>query len=504
MINFIQKPLSVFFVFIFTISIQQSIAQGCQTETTQADFLAGTGNNLDLTTSPGDIKLPAAFLDQQNTTLGTSGVGITTTNYGGQTFTPSVSGTLTQISINLFCSGCTGTTPNIIVEIRATSANLPTGAALASSTITGFSSNTSTDYTSVFATPAALTAGTKYAIIVRPAVNPSPGTYALTRSGTSTAGADVYAGGTRVTGATSGTVWSIPLTGGVSTDAGFKTFMSSTAGISGDFTSQVKNAGAPALWSTLSFTNNVPANTNIKFQVAASNAVGGPYNFVGPDGTSATFFTSSGASLSQFSNLQYIKYKAFLSTLDGTVLPTLNDVTLCYSSVLGVHWLNITGNLSNQNHAVINWQVEENNTAVYEVERSIDGIVFTNIGQINSTGNGTKTYQFTDAASLPATAFYRIKQVDRNGRFSYSSVVKLSNRNITALSIYPNPTTALVTITAGSSLLHTKAILLDVKGNNLYSFSIENLSTTIDMTTYPTGIYMLKLVNGTVQKIIKQ
>src|SRR5581483_12353412 len=97
---------------------------------------------------------------------------------------------------------------------------LPTGADLATATITGFSSGSSGFHTATFSSPPTVTAGTQYAFVIRPTANPSPGTYALTRSGTSTAGSDVYAGGTRVAGATSGTVWSIPLTGGVSTDAG--------------------------------------------------------------------------------------------------------------------------------------------------------------------------------------------------------------------------------------------------------------------------------------------
>ncbi|GGD46866.1 hypothetical protein GCM10011514_08580 [Emticicia aquatilis] len=187
------------------------------------------------------------LIDQQSTSLGTSGVGITVTTFAGQTFTPSVSGTLTKADINLFCSGCTGTIPNLTLSVRATSAGLPTGADLATATITGFNSGSSAYYSTTFSSPASLVAGTQYALIIRPTTNPSPGTYALTRSGTSTAGADVYAGGTRVSGATSGTVWSIPLTGGVSTDAGFHVYMASNAANGGG----IQNNG------TLTLTNSV-------------------------------------------------------------------------------------------------------------------------------------------------------------------------------------------------------------------------------------------------------
>src|SRR5439155_1006319 len=72
--------------------------------------------------------------------------------------------------------------------------------------------------------------------------------------------------------------------------------------------------GSSTTWTTLSWTASTPANTTVKFQVAASNNAAGPFTFVGPDGTAGTFFTTSGASLSQFNGKRYLQYKAFLST----------------------------------------------------------------------------------------------------------------------------------------------------------------------------------------------
>jgi hypothetical protein len=320
-------------------SLAAAPASACLTDTTQSDFLTGVSTNLDLTTSPGDVTLlDAPSVDQQNTTLGTSGVGITTTTWGGQTFTPSVTGQLGKADINLFCSGCTGTTPNLTLSVRATSGGLPTGADIASTTITGFSNGAAVFYTGTFGSPPTLTAGTQYALVIRPTANPAPGTYALTRSGTSTLGANVYAGGTRVSGATSGTVWSIPLTGGVSTDAGFRIYLESGFATSGNLISGIKDAnpavGFTPIWSTFSWNATVPANTSLKFQLAGSNSVNGPFNFVGPDGTAATFFTTSPVQLSpQFYNFRFLEYKAFFATTDSAVTPTLNDATACFNDV---------------------------------------------------------------------------------------------------------------------------------------------------------------------------
>ena len=315
-------------------------ATGNFIDTTKSDFQAGApGGTVDLTTTPGDVTLSnAPIVDQKNETLGTSGVGISITTFGGQTFTPSVTGLLTSADINLFCNACTGTTPNLTLSLRATSGGLPTGADLASATITGFSNGGVASYFSVtFASPVTVTAGTMYALVIRPTANPSPGTYALTRSGTSTAGADVYAGGTRVAGATSGTVWSIPTTGGVTTDAGFHVNINAGYRPSGTFTSSVKDANPAAAgtptWPQLSWTADVPHGTSLTFQAAASDHIYGPFNFVGPDGTSGTTF-SSGDSLSEFNGKRYLQYRATLGTADTSVTPAVHDVTIGYANVL--------------------------------------------------------------------------------------------------------------------------------------------------------------------------
>ena len=80
-------------------------------------------------------------------------------------------------------------------------------------------------------------------------------------------------------------------------------------------------------------TATTPANTGLKFQAAASNCAFGPFSFVGPDGTAATFFTTSGASLTQFNGNRYLEYKAILSTSDSTATPTLADVSVCFADV---------------------------------------------------------------------------------------------------------------------------------------------------------------------------
>jgi uncharacterized repeat protein (TIGR01451 family) len=309
----------------------------CLTDTTQADFAAGTTNNTDVNIVPGSVTLlNPANVDQQNLSVTNSGFGFNATNWTAQTFQAGVTGQLSRVDLDLFCSGCTGTTPNITVSIRATDAGgLPTGADLATGAIPGFSSGAGGFFTANFASPPTLTAGTKYAIVARPVSNPSAGIYAYVVSS-----ADAYPAGPRSTSSSSGASWILPAT---STDLGFITYMKTGNAASGDYVSSLKDSNPPfagtTQWGTLSWNATVPANTTLKFQAAAGNNFGGPFNFVGPDGTAGTFFTN-GASLSQFNGFRYLKYKAYFTTTDPNATAALTDVTICYNNPSAV--LNIS------------------------------------------------------------------------------------------------------------------------------------------------------------------
>ncbi|HVT04339.1 MAG TPA: carboxypeptidase regulatory-like domain-containing protein, partial [Thermoanaerobaculia bacterium] len=308
-------------------SLASSPASACLTDTTQADFQTGVSTNLDLTTSPGDVTLSnAPVVDQSNTAGTTTGTSFGTPNWGGQTFIPAVTGSLVKVDVQLFCSGCTGTTPNLTLSVRATSAGLPTGADLVSGTIPGFSSGAGTYYTATFGSPATLTSGTQYALILRPVAAPSVGGYFWIRSSPGT-----YANGSRVLSADSGGTWAADL----ARDFNFKAYMQTGFAASGNLVSSPKDSnpgvGLTPIWTTIAWIATVPAPTTLRFQVAASNSINGPFNFVGPDGTAGTFFTFSGASLTQFYGFRYLEYKAYLTTTDGTQTPTLNDVSLCFA-----------------------------------------------------------------------------------------------------------------------------------------------------------------------------
>ena len=313
----------------FTLAAQPFAA--CFVDTTQSDFQLGIGTNCDFGTSVGDVLIVRPEIEQQLNNGG-SGNAITTTSWLGQTFVAGATGALTRLDLSLFCSGCAGviTNPPIVVEIRTTSAGLPTSTVLATTSIAGFNSGASAFYTALFGSPATLTAGTQYAYTLH-IDTPRTGTYAGIFSTT----APAYPNGNRVASANTGVTWIITTSSGTARDLTFRAFIDGYPPTA-TLVSSLKDANpAPAAtptWLSIGWTASAPAGTSVRFQAAASDSPLGPFAFVGPDGTAATFF-SNGDSLSQFNGKRYLKYRALLESATGAVTPMLSDVTICYEDV---------------------------------------------------------------------------------------------------------------------------------------------------------------------------
>lgn len=112
-----------------------------------------------------------------------------------------------------------------------------------------------------------------------------------------------------------------------------------------------------------------------------------------------------------------------------------------------VEWLEIEVEQI-QRDALLQWTtVSEYQTATFDIERSVDGILFTHVGSLAASGNSQslRSYQYLDKDIISIGAnrvFYRLKQVDVDGRFTYSKVLTLQiEQDELGLLIhgYPNP-----------------------------------------------------------------
>ncbi len=94
---------------------------------------------------------------------------------------------------------------------------------------------------------------------------------------------------------------------------------------------------------------------------------------------------------------------------------------------------------------VVEWAVQnEINIARYEVEKSIDGAIFSSLSAVNAIGGNT-SYSSLDEKPVNGNNYFRIKSIDNAGRVSYSQIVKVFiGKGKPEVSVYPNPVTEAV------------------------------------------------------------
>lgn len=179
---------------------------------------------------------------------------------------------------------------------------------------------------------------------------------------------------------------------------------------------------------------------------------------------------------------------------------------------LPVTWLYFRGKTVAKDN-ILDWATaNEQNAKRFDVERSLNGTSFSKIGDVNAHGNSNQanTYQYTDYNIHrlgSEVMFYRLKQIDIDGNYKYSNIVRLrySEKNTVNSIIYPNPTQGLATILVGdNSLVGSQAMLYDMNGRLLESIKIPANSLPVNLTKYVNGVYFIKLSNNEVLKIVKQ
>ncbi len=186
---------------------------------------------------------------------------------------------------------------------------------------------------------------------------------------------------------------------------------------------------------------------------------------------------------------------------------TLPSGTVCtyVGGVLPVSFIEISGNVDAINRSTISWKVQEAFVDRYYIEKSKDRINFHTIATVASKGDGVNTYTYEELLVQRETSYYRIKQVDKDGRTGYSIIIKISSSlKKDLVTIYPNPASSKLVVTSGTDLINTTAVLSDISGRDIMQLSIRAQVSVIDINEMPQGIYVLRFANGSTHKFLKQ
>lgn len=163
----------------------------------------------------------------------------------------------------------------------------------------------------------------------------------------------------------------------------------------------------------------------------------------------------------------------------------------------------------------LNWvtQTETNNRG-FDIEKSTDGRSFNRIGFVAGMGTSTmrNDYSFTDPASLQRVQYYRLKQLDRNGRSTYSQVVKLTQDGMPLqLTSVVNPVSTNLIFTLNDAPKQAVQVtLLDAAGRTVLKQGMPGGNSNVfrvNIANLPNGIYTLWLQGEEMKetrRIVKQ
>jgi hypothetical protein len=157
------------------------------------------------------------------------------------------------------------------------------------------------------------------------------------------------------------------------------------------------------------------------------------------------------------------------------------------------------GRLKTDNSVTLDWtSAIEFDSYQYQIERSYDGKNYELVGTLKAAGASTEliNYTFTDQLPSAGSFFYRLKQVDIDGRFEYSKVVYVNSKKGAGVitKVFPNPFTSEIQLIGATSA--------DMTPGNIHVYSIAGQMVGFHITganaiaidqALPNGMYIIQV-----------
>ncbi len=204
---------------------------------------------------------------------------------------------------------------------------------------------------------------------------------------------------------------------------------------------------------------------------------------------------------------------AFTGSLTSSTVSSFSPFTFGSTSntinALPVELLSFEAELNTNKEVDLSWQTaSETNNDYFTIERSINGLDFEEIGIVDGAGNSTSLLAYASIDPRPMIGFnyYRLKQTDYDGSFSYSDVRVVNVDDVfDGLSVYPNPSKGALWVQ--SNMNNASIKLSDIMGAVLVEEQMHNGIHHMDISDVPAGMYILQVeIEGEYKsyRIIKQ
>lgn len=192
----------------------------------------------------------------------------------------------------------------------------------------------------------------------------------------------------------------------------------------------------------------------------------------------------------------------FIGQLTGTT--TLFDLIFdLYGIKLPIQLIDFHADVEREEVHLFWTTASELNNAYMAVERSGNGLVFTEIGRVEGLGtsDGAKEYTFTDHNPLKGVNYYRLHQVDFDGKSEvYNTITVLcQGAHVLNLSYFPNPAQHQLQLRwNGDTALESELRILDLMGRERarYAFAAGILHGDLPLGDLTPGAYILQIMQG--------
>ena len=178
-----------------------------------------------------------------------------------------------------------------------------------------------------------------------------------------------------------------------------------------------------------------------------------------------------------------------------------------------VTWLDFKTILHPNKQVELVWKTtNEINNRHFEIQHTADGNLFNTIAIVPAKANaaGTNEYSFMHFAPLPGKNYYRLKQVDEDGRYEFSKIVHIELKNSSdKLRVYPNPVVKNTVTIMGTERLNGSATinLLGEDGKLIQRYTItQPVNTPLQLSlpgSLKSGTYFLSISNGGIHELKK-
>lgn len=208
---------------------------------------------------------------------------------------------------------------------------------------------------------------------------------------------------------------------------------------------------------------------------------------------SATHFTTRG-------------YTLKMVDAAGTIDSLFSYVTLYPMAALPVSLLSFIGTYNN-NQVKLNWSTaQEQQNKVFEVQYSANGYEFETIGTVpgNMNSNQVNSYQFSTTHYQLGKNFYRLKQVDVDGRSTISSIATILIDQQTVISLAPNPASTKLNLSVYQPVNgRLQLTLTTIAGQQVWTtmLSGNTSNTVVNLPALTRGVYVATITNGKGEKL---